>query len=526
MYIMRKSSGYKSLFVAFAMMVFAGCHNNVFDFSQLDNIDMEGDWGLPLLNAEYTIGDILTLADNPGLIYQNSDGTLELRYVYSFDSLISASEYLDSYINKNISVGGTKTFSSAGLPPSSGNIQILYKDTLTAELPDDKVVLESATLKKGQVKIQVSYNLTQPTTLIVTCPQLKNAAGESFNVSETATGGSYSKTFNISGYTLTCNSDQKVDFYLEVKSSTNGGSLPEELTFTYNASFSQLSFSEIRGKFATVDLALDKEWNFNSEFLRQHIMGTMTIMNPQVTCEVMNTFPVDGNIALQEATLYGNGLSGSLLANTPATVYIPGSTEDFTPISLPLPSSLLLSADYDHFKLKGNASFNPNGLNAPSMVFRDDQLISLRLTVVLPLEMSTDNVLFKDTIIFGGISLPSEMSFSNFFLRMAVHNGLPVNFQMQAYFYDSQTNTIKDSLFNDARTVLSAQGDVPRMTELFATKENYSDVTNMLACDKIILSGKFSTDGQPVSINVNQSLRVQLSARFNMDINGLVNLGN
>ncbi len=522
---MRKVLNFNYLLVLFAIMVFAGCNNNAFDFSQLNDIDMEGDWGLPLLNAEYTIGDILTLADNPSLIQQNSDGTLEIRYEYSFDSLISASEYLDSYIHQDISVNGTKTFSSAGLPPAVGNVQVLYNDTLTAELPADKVIIESASLKEGLVNIQVSYNLTQLTTLTVTCPQLKNAAGQIFEVSANATGGSYQETFNVSGYTLTCAADQKIDFYMEVKSSVNGVSLPDELTFTYNASFSQLQFNEIRGKFATVDLALDKEWDFYTEFLRQHINGTMTIMNPQVTCEILNTFPVDGNVVLQEATLSGPGVSGSLLATTPATIYIPGSTGQFTPVSLPLASSLLLSPDYNHFKLRGNASLNPNGLSTPTLVFRDDQLISLRLTVTLPLELSIDNIHFNDTINFGGINLPSEMGFSNIFLRMALYNGLPVNFQMQAYFYDSQTNTVKDSLFTDARTVLSAQGETPRMTELFATKENYSDVQNMFACDKIILSAKLFTEGQSVSINANQSLRVQLSARFNMDVNGLANLG-
>lgn len=524
---MRKFLDFKYLVMAFAMLVFAGCdNNNAFDFSQLDDIDMQGDWGLPLLNAEYTIGDILALADNPSLIQQGSDGTLEIRYEYSFDSLISASEYLDSYINQDISVNGTRTFSTADLPPAVGNVQILYNDTLTAEIPADKVIIESATLKEGQMHIQINYNLTQPTTLTVTCPQLKNANGQTFQVDASASGGTYNATFNIGGYTLTGNPDHEIDLYLEVKCNTGGVSLPDELTFTYNASFSQLRFSEIRGKFAKVDIPLDKEWDFNTDFLRQHIIGTMTIMNPQVTCEILNTFPVDGNIVLQEATLSGPGVSGSLLATSPATIYVPGSTGQFTPVSLPLASSLLLSPDYNHFKLRGNAALNPNGLNTPTLVFREDQLISLRLTVTLPFEVSMDNIHFCDTINFGGVTLPSEMGFSNIFLRMAVYNGLPVNFQMQAYFYDSETSTVKDSLFTDARTILSAQGNVPRMTELFATKENYSDVQRMFACDKIILSAKLFTDGQSVSINANQSLRVQLSARFNMDVNGLANLGN
>ena len=102
-----------SVIVIFAAIVFSGCNNNAFDFSQLDEIDANGDWGFPLLNAEYTIGDILEMSDNVGYLQQGSDGTLEIRYEYTFDSVISASEYLDSYVNQDIAVTGSKTFSPA-----------------------------------------------------------------------------------------------------------------------------------------------------------------------------------------------------------------------------------------------------------------------------------------------------------------------------------------------------------------------------------------------------------------------------
>lgn len=523
---MRKGLHFKLLITIFAIMAFAGCRNeNAFDFSHLDGIDAEGDWGLPLVNAEYSIGDILSLADNAGSLQQNSDGTLEIRYQYTFDSLISASEYLDSYFNQDIEVSGSKTFSSGSLPPATGGVQILYKDTLTAELPADKVIIESASIKEGQINVHVTYNINASTTLTFTCPQLRNASGQAFSVEASASGGEYQGTFNVSGYTLTGTPSNKIDFYLDVSCNASG-SLPSQLTFNYQASFNHLRFTEIRGKFATVNLPLNKEWDFDTEFLRQHIAGTVTIMNPQVTCEILNTFPIDGNIVLNEASLSGPGVSGSLLASSPATIYVPGSTGQFTPVSLPLTSSLLLSPDYNHFKLVGNASLNPNGLNTPTLVFSEDQLISLRLTVTLPLNFSVDNIHFYDTIAFGGVNLPAEMGFSNLFLRMGLTNGLPLNFQMQAYFYDSQTATVVDSLFDEARVVARAQGNVPQLTELYATKESYNDVQRIFACDKIILSATLFTDGQPVSINVNQSLRVQLSARFNMDMNEIVNLGN
>lgn len=509
-----------------ASLFLMGCDRNAFDFSHLDQIDANGDWGFPLLDAEYSIGDILEMSDNVGFFQQGSDGTLEIRYEYTFDSLISASEYLDSYFNKDIAVEGTRTFNSVQLPPVQGNVQVLFKDTLTAQLPDDQILLESATFKSGQIEINVNYNLNQTTHLVVTSPQLKNASGQPFRLEAQSTGGHYSTTFNLNNYSILTPSGNNIDFFIEVSCDANVGSLPNTLSFDYRAAFKNIIFSEIRGKFVAVNIALNKEWDFDSQFLRDHISGNMTLLNPQVTCEIMNSFPVNGSITLDQAQLSGGGISSSLLAYSPATVNIPGSTQQFVPINLPIANSLVLSPDFDHFKIVGNATINPDGFNTPTLVFREDQYISLRIGVVLPLEMNMEDITFRDTISFSGLSLPNETGFSNMLLRLGITNGLPLNLQMQAYFYDTQTNTVKDSLFTETQTVLSALNGAPRLSELFATKESYAEVQRMLSCDKIILQARLFADGAPISINVAQSVRIQLAARTNVDLNSLVNLGN
>ena len=515
-----------SVVAVFASVAFVGCNNNAFDFSQLNQIDANGDWGFPLLNAEYTIGDILEMSDNVGYLQQGSDGTLEIRYEYTFDSVISASEYLDSYVDQDIVVEGSRTLTLGDLPPVQGNVQVLFRDTLVAQFPTDKVLLEHATLKSGQINLHVDYNLTQQTNIIVSCPQLTNASGQEFHVEAQSTGGTYTTTLNLSGYTLTVPSGNAIDFFIQVSCDANMGSLPNQLSFDYSASFSQVTFSEIVGKFVAVDIPVDKEWDFDSEFLREHISGSMTLLNPQVTCEILNTFPVNGVVVLNQAQLSGGNQSSSLLASSPTTVQIPGNTNQFVPVNLPIASSLQLSPDYDHFKLVGNATINPDGFSTPTLVFRDDQIISLRLCVVLPLEMNMDDISFRDTIPFGGLALPNESAFSNMLLRMGLTNGLPLNFQLQAYFYDSQTGTVIDSLFTEPQTVLSALNGTPRFSEIFATKESYQEVQQMLSCDNIILEARLYTDGSPISINVAQSIRLQLGARMNVDMNSLVNAGN
>ena len=146
--------------------------------------------------------------------------------------------------------------------------------------------------------------------------------------------------------------------------------------------------------------------------------------------------------------------------------------------------------------------------------------------MTLPLRVSADHITFRDTFDFkSGIELPDEPAFSNLGLRLGLNNGLPLSFGVQVYFFDSQTQTIQDSLFSNPQPVLAAVNGTPRLTELFAAKEDLYAVQRLLNCDAIILRASLNTDNQPVIINANQTLGVELSASVNVDVNELVHSG-
>ena len=513
--------------ICLSLLFITGCHNmNAFDFSRLNGVECEGEWGFPLLKAQYTVEDILTMVDNPDYLQFGDDGSLEITYEYEIDSVISASNYLDSYFHNPIAVSGSKSFPSSSLPVPSSGVQELFRDTLTAVFPADEVYIIDASIKSGIVTVKVNYNLPFATHLVAYSPQLRNASGQIFRIEEYSSGGHFEKNYDLSGYQLTVPDNQSVDIYLDVSCSSNGGTLPSELSFSYEASFSQIRFTQIRGNFAAITLPVDQEWDFNMSFLQEYITGSITLMNPDLTCEIMNTFPVEGKVKVDEALFSGNGVTSSLISGPTGYIDIPASTTPFTPIQSPLASSILISPDFNHFRLNGTAIINPNGLSSPVMVLKEDQLISLRFKIVLPLHLSVNNVTFRDTIEFGGLDIPDEPAFSNLFVRLGVTNGIPLNFNLQAYFYDSTTGTVKDSLFTQPRTILSAQNGHPRTSELFATKENLNEVQRMLTCDHIILKAAVFTDGGPIIISADQFLGVMLSGRFNVDVNQLVDIGN
>ena len=163
-------------------------------------------------------------------------------------------------------------------------------------------------------------------------------------------------------------------------------------------------------------------------------------------------------------------------------------------------------------------------MDTPTLMVTDNQLIHLHFRVILPLQFSIDGVHFTDTIPFGGVEIPDEPAFSNLSLRLGLNNGLPLNFGVQAYFYDSGTGVVMDSLFVEPRTVLGAVDGYPRESVLFAVKEDLAAVQRLLSCDNIILRAKVYTGDMPVTITSSQFLGARLSARFNLDVGELADM--
>ena len=525
---MDKKTGYQLAVwsICFSLLFLTGCHNkNAFDFSRLNGMECEGEWGLPLLNAQYSIEDILTMVDNPDFLQVTDGGTLQIHYEYEIDSVVSASRYLDSYFQNEIVAGGGNSCSSSSLPEPMNGVRILVLDTLLAQFPDDEIYIVDAAIKSGIVTARVNYNITGPVNIVAYSPQLTNASGQMFRVEEQyqSFDGHFEKDYDVSGYTLVPNNNT-VDIYMEITCPASTP-LPSELTFSYEFAFSQVLFSEIRGNFAAITIPVDKEWDFKMSFLREHFTGGITLMNPNLTCEIMNTFPVNGEIKFEEAMLSGEGVSSSLINPYSDYIVLPASTSQFVPVQLPLASSVFVSPNFEHFHLKGTAVINPNGMSSPMLVLTEDQLIHLRFKLNLPLMLSIDNATFRDTVDFGGFAIPDQPAFTNLLVRMGINNALPLNFKMQAYFYDSTTGTVLDSLFTQPRTVLSAYNGIPRSSELFALVEDFYAMQRMLSCDQIILKARVFTDGSYVVINADQYLGVMLSARFNMDVNQLVDIG-
>lgn len=120
------------LIASCAVLAFS-CNDNAFDFSRLDSVDAEGNWGIPVADVQYSIEDVLNKIEDVPL-HVSPDGLLQLEYATEEDSVISSEQILQLLANQQVSFHGSQTINLPALPPISGATFTLWSDTLSAAL--------------------------------------------------------------------------------------------------------------------------------------------------------------------------------------------------------------------------------------------------------------------------------------------------------------------------------------------------------------------------------------------------------
>lgn len=508
------------------LMLFCfSCKRTAYDFSRMNGIDAEGSWGIPLVNADLSIGDILSLADNPSFIQTGNDGTLEITYQLEKDSLISSEQLLGIMKDKVISASKTLTVSGSHFPHLPQISFTLYNDTTTLEFPADEAVLDYARIKSGLLTLHLAHDIPINFTVEVSSPQIKDAANHDFHVTYNINAYEDNQIdLDLSGYTLVPNAVNKADIYLHLTAVSSGAEVPNNPVIQYSVLARKLVLEELRGRIKAFDMDLDESLDFDLSFLSSQLGGSITLYNPQVECLVQNTFPIGADLTVRDASFSGTGVpTTSLLSSSPVTIHMPANTQSFESVPLPLTSSLFLNTNMSSLHFAGTAVLNPNGMNTPVLTVTEHQTINLKIAITLPLKVKLDRITFHDTLDFGGADIPDINGISNIVFRFRIENQLPLGFDMQAYFYDSQAHRVRDSLFTTPMAIPGYYGGMSVPCEAYIAKEDVAQIQRMLSCDKIILKAGVNTDDHQVAIRSDQTLKVRLSAKFDVDLGTLAN---
>jgi len=509
-----------SLIAVFAIVMLS-CRDNAFDFSHLDTIDGEGNWGIPVTAVEYSIEDILNMAENIP-IAPGTDGTLQLEYATEVDSIISSNKFLSCLSDREFNLRNSFQVNLPTQTIPSGATFTILQDTMDCEMPGDEVRVEAARIKSGQLAFAFTHNCPANVEVEVVCSQLQTPSGNTFSQTFNNQSGS-EQQISLAGYRITPMSVNKLRFRIVIKGIANGSAMPTTANFSYDLSVRHIIFEEMIGRVCSYSTDITKSIDLNLDYIAKTMGGNFTIYNPDIRCEVNNMFPVGAHIVMSQAALVGPGVpSASLIATSPATINVPAATQQFEQVALPISSSLTFNPQMNEARLSANVTVNPEGFNTSGcLVLHENQFIHLRVSFKIPLHVKMDNVTFCDTLDFSQTDFPDIEGISNMAMRCIFENTLPLDLFCQVYFYDEVSHTIRDSLFHNSHLIMGCYGNTPTLYENYITKDNMDELRSLLRCNKIILKAKVDTDGHQVCIRNEQKLRILMGASFNLNLNDL-----
>ncbi len=500
-------------------LLFLSCNKNAYDFSRMDGFDAEGNWGIPLINANYTIEDILNKSNALNHIQTDEDNVLKLSYTMQKDTILDAGTILNCMVNKSTEYNDSWDINTAGIIVPQNIPIAVFNDTLELTLPSDKIIVENAIVKSGQLHLHFESSI--PIQIEIKCLDILNNQNEFLRGSSDCENGQITTNVNLSGYRISPQSENKLRIVLNAKVQSPGLQLPHISHLAVALQVNSVSFSELSGRIASFSSSFEELTPMDLSFL-SHMHGSLTLFQPRMKLEVNNELAVAGHLLLEKAGFASNGtLVSPFFQQTPISIDIPSSTHGYQNVELPTMSPVQVSTSFDNMYFKGSVLINPNGIQGPSIAIREGEKLGCRISFEIPLHIQLDELSFRDTLALSDFDIPSIEGAKNMVLRTLIESKLPVSMKMQMYFYNQQSHEIIDSLFTTSQWIHGSFDGSPVLSDLFIEKANMETIRRMLTCGSVIIDARASTEDKRVTIRSTQGLRIRLSAKFDLNIGEL-----
>lgn len=510
----------KLLFLALIPLFFAmlNCKNK-FDFDRLYGVDVSGEWGIPLVNAEYSVNDLVKQLNDEGYISQTGDGNLLFSYESSETLIAKAADFMTfSGFDENMSY-------------TIPNIFILeepvhFDISETVSLENEYAMLKRGEIESGSLKLNVSHDLkTSDVALTVTIPEFRTSTNEifQFTVSINALYQNFTEIINLNELTFMPLENNSMNLTLRFQFIQTSQSPQENFNLDINYELEEITLKSFYGQVANYSVPFSTSFDF--DLFSDNYGGDITIYEPNLYIAAKNSFYVNGELQIDTASFYGPAGESSLLATTPEIITIPVSPLNFQKENIESVEAIRISTDYKSVKVAGSAVFNPNGFTGGDVYVGKNSQIVGKFGLSVPFSFSMDHVYYSDTIKFSLDSLIApelvEEIVEEAVFRFAVTNGLPLNMNMQAYFYDSRSQQLVDSMFQNSFYLPGTVNGATPVEKIAMPVITFERIHNLTKSDYIILRFKVNTDGYRVDMNVKDHLKVKLGAKLKYNTSGV-----
>ena len=491
----------------------SGCKKEMLDFSRLDQASASGEWGIPILNATYTIEDILLQLGNNDYISQDANGQLFLNYIFDEKRIVTDSTIL-SFSNTSSSYRWREVIAIAAGSTMTKDTTFLFK------IPDDNIIIRRGTVMHGYLDLAISGNIE---TVVVSSQSIRDASGRNFI---RTISGNYQEKIDLSGYSVSFSYEDTNKIAIDVHIIYQGTGATKEYYMNMNVSSQNLRLREVTGKMKPFTGRYTDMLDIGKFLDRNHSGGSLTLFNPKVTVHIKNSFNrIEGVAFIDTLHFMGQNTSSHILTAYPSTIQVlagMNAEQDVQGLS-----SVFFSSLFDKLKFAGHVIVNPLGFSAGELSIQENSALDIKANLGIPFEVKTDNLYYRDTVNFNlGDSLNMGKTIQNIVFRYVIGNKLPFNVNTQIYFYNSRQQVLVDSLFYPHLSLAGTfkEGDMVETAALLEIEQNR--INKVLTADKIIFQVKINTNGRTVFVNAKHGVKAVLGVKIKYETDDLFHVFN
>jgi len=497
---MKKTLRLLSFFIVSALLL-AACdkHSKLLDID-LKNMEIDGSmhWGVPLIDAGYSIDEVLNLFGDMGYIQYDENGDYRFEYTMPKEECLNASQF--SEIDDN-----SETFELVCSNRKNDGYEYLFPDR-NINASAENMELRTALLKSGKIKFELIPPSNIPPDVdyeaYITSTTIMN---EDFDV--TLFNSKRIDFKDCNGLYVITN-DSKLSFNITITLyPPTGMPPPDNLVF-----YLEISLIDVKLEEAEVMLLDERTEPLLTatafSLFSDNTSLNATLHNPGLWLDITNTFGTEIQLELSNIYLKGKAGTASLLLDENTRIPVPANTG---PIDLRphIKSDIFLYSSYDSLVFDCIA-IAPAG---PFLIFHNS-IIAVGAILTVPFNITVTEAVFNDTLAFNLPGLSNLSIIDTVEVRAIFNSSIPANFGFQILLYNSEKQEIIGTLMEEPLRIKgSFDGNLVPTPIQFITATNES-IKSLQDVDKFILQFSLDTEGTSKNFNKSNSLQARVGARI------------
>jgi len=485
-------------FLALSVFLNISCskYSKMLDFD-FENMDIDGNmnWGIPLINADYGIEEILNQFDNKGYIKTDPNGD------YYFEITSSKDEYLNA---QDLNKIDNNTFDfSFNCPP---NILIHLFTQNYMDVSTQYIKFHEATLKSGYIKFD--FSRISPSTHVDYEIMIKSST--IFN----ADGSHFVKKLSKSNPIdlIPCEG---------LKMKPNNGIVNLEVTITMNQYSetailfsSQISMIDVVVKEADVELLINLDQYFYSassfSLFSKDPNLQATLHSPALSFDIVNTFGTSVDVMLSKVSVKSSTYSESILIHDNTLIEISQNFIGSLNITDKIKRDIFLTSNYDSLFFEYIVLL-PVGKR---IKFYDNSIAEANLTFSVPFDITIYRAMFTDTLALGIPQIGEISILDTVKIRTAFTNSLPVGIQVQIILYNSVSQKEISAILSDEATISGSYNGMPVHSDTKFVVITNERIRELKLADQMIIQFSIATDGKHYTFNQTNSISARVGANI------------